>query len=81
MSFPMKPVEDYDVDRRDVEAQQCVKLTRTNWLIVLTIYPEFIQGLEIQACVNKYRIQSLPWAGDSSAPNQFSWRQQLSGTT
>ena len=32
-----RPVEDYDLDRRGVEAQQCAKLTRTNRPFGLTI--------------------------------------------
>ena len=30
MSFPRRIVEDYDVDRLEVEVQQCMQLTSTN---------------------------------------------------
>ena len=36
-SNPHRPVEDYDVDRLQVEARQRVKLSSTNWSCSLTL--------------------------------------------
>ena len=49
MRFPKRKlrrvVEDYHVDRTDVEAQQCVELTVTNNPFGLTIKFNFIYGV------------------------------------
>ena len=37
LDFPIRAVEDHHVDRLDVEAQQCVKLTSTNSSIDLIV--------------------------------------------
>ena len=42
MSFPLRIVEDYDVDRLEVQVQQCIKLTSTNHPIGLIPVFEFV---------------------------------------
>jgi hypothetical protein len=48
-SNPHRPVEDYDVDRLQVEARQRVKLSSTNWSCGLTF--EFTLGVQYCAIV------------------------------
>ena len=67
----VRPQEDYLLDRREVEAQQCVQLTRTNGRGLLLWCGE-LDLLSVYRLFDQLVNQSLGDSCDGSLPGPFS---------